>query len=61
MAKRTRGGFVPEDDPMFNGLWIVFVPRQMRHTKSGQPSEAEVEKPGSESPSNQVHGQPEEK
>ena len=40
MAKCIDGGFLPADDPIFNGSWTIFVPRSMRLTTAGQQNEA---------------------
>ena len=35
MGKTIDGGFVPEDDPMFNGSWMMFSVRKPSQSKAG--------------------------
>jgi hypothetical protein len=42
MGKVTDGGFVPEDDPMFNGSWMIHSVRKPKQsTESGEQEKPE--------------------
>jgi hypothetical protein len=48
MAKITDGGWLPADDPIFNGQWMVFsVHKSTPPTKSGAEEKPEKQSPKS--------------
>ncbi|HKB99845.1 MAG TPA: hypothetical protein VKD23_13775 [Terriglobales bacterium] len=51
MAKCIDGGWVPEDDPMFNGSWMIHsVRRSKPSTTAGESEKAEKPKEAEEPP-----------
>ena len=50
MAKFTDGGWVPADDPMFNGSWMIFGVRPKPLTENGQPESSSEQAPKQQKP-----------